>query len=64
MIYTIQNTIYPKILGIDMDDTIIKVKSGQKFGKNADDWIFLNEKVCSTLKKYHEDNYSIVIFTN
>lgn len=29
-----------KIASFDMDDTIIRVKSGAKFAKNADDWIF------------------------
>ncbi len=28
-----------------MDDTIIRVKSGAKFPKNADDWIFWHESV-------------------
>jgi hypothetical protein len=28
-----------------MDDTLIHVKSGAKFAKNASDWAFWNEKV-------------------
>jgi hypothetical protein len=31
-----------KIASFDMDDTIITRKSGAKFPKNADDWIFLH----------------------
>lgn len=28
-----------------MDDTLLRVKSGAKFAKNADDWIFWHECV-------------------
>lgn len=28
-----------------MDDTLIRVKSGAKFAKNAEDWIFWHESV-------------------
>lgn len=47
-----------------MDDTLIKVKSGAKFAKNATDWLFWNDKVVPTVQKYVNDGYSVVIFTN
>ena len=47
-----------------MDDTIIKVKSSAKFAKDENDWVFLYENIIVTLKRYYEDDYSIVIFTN
>lgn len=34
-----------KIASFDMDDTIITRKSGAKFPKDANDWLFLNDKV-------------------
>jgi len=47
-----------------MDGTLIKVKSGKKFPKDKDDWIFYDEKVKEKLKEYYEMDYAIVIFTN
>jgi len=53
-----------KLASFDMDDTIITRKSGAKFPINADDWIFLNDKVVPCLKKLAADGFKIVIFTN
>jgi len=49
---------------LDMDGTLIAVKSGKKFAHNANDWIILNEKVIEKVKEYHTKGYKIVIFTN
>jgi len=46
------------------DDTLIKVKSGGKFGKDSNDWVILNDKVVPTIKEYYEKGYKIVIMTN
>jgi hypothetical protein len=40
-----------KIASFDMDDTIITRKSGAKFPKDADDWLFLNDKVVPKIKQ-------------
>jgi len=48
----------------DMDDTIITRKSGDKFPKDSDDWILLNDKVAPKIKELYNDGYKIVIFTN
>jgi bifunctional polynucleotide phosphatase/kinase len=53
-----------KVASFDMDDTIITRKSGAKFPQNADDWVFLNDKVSPTLKKLAADDFKIIIFTN
>jgi len=53
-----------KVLSFDMDDTLIKVKSGGKFAKNADDWTILNDKVVPTIKEYYDKGFKIVIMTN
>jgi bifunctional polynucleotide phosphatase/kinase len=34
-----------KIASFDMDDTLIRVKSGAKFPKDSNDWVFWDEKV-------------------
>lgn len=31
-----------KVIGLDMDGTLIQVKSGAKFPKDGDDWIFFH----------------------
>ncbi len=46
------------------DDTLIRVKSGGKFAKNADDWLIWHDKVVPTIKDYHSKGYKIVIMTN
>jgi bifunctional polynucleotide phosphatase/kinase len=47
-----------------MDDTIIRVKSGAKFAKNATDWIFWHESVPKKMQELEKDGFKIVIFTN
>ncbi len=53
-----------KIVSFDMDDTLIKTKSGAKFPKDSKDWIFWHEKVVPNLKEWSKKGYKIVIFTN
>lgn len=53
-----------KIASFDLDDTVVTRKSGAKFPKDADDWIFLNDKVSPAIKKLAEDGFKIIIFTN
>jgi len=48
----------------DLDDTLIKTKSGAIFAKHADDWKFFNDNVPTILKHYHDNNYTIIIVTN
>lgn len=47
-----------------MDKTLIKTKSGLEFPKDAHDWQLLYSEVPGKLKKYYEDGYKIVIFSN
>lgn len=53
-----------KFAGFDLDSTLIKTKSGKKFAKDSDDWIFFSDNVESRLKQLNKDNYCIVIITN
>jgi hypothetical protein len=42
------------IASFDMDDTIITRKSGAKFPKDANDWLFLNDKVSPKMKELYD----------
>ena len=53
-----------KVIGFDMDDTLICPKSGRKFAINWEDWKFLMDNVPKKLKEYNDKGYKIVIFTN
>jgi len=53
-----------KIVGFDMDDTLIKTKSGAKFPKDSKDWVFWHEKVVPKLNEWFNKGFKIVIFTN
>lgn len=55
---------FTKIAAFDLDDTIIKTKSGKVFAVNKDDWQLWNNEVKPILYKYYNDCYKIVIFTN
>lgn len=52
------------IAAFDMDQTLIKTKSGLRFPKDWDDWELLFGNTKSKLKEKYENNYKIVIFTN
>jgi len=53
-----------KIASFDMDSTLIEVKSGAKFPKNHEDWIWWHENVPKKLADLHKNGYRLIIFTN
>ncbi|CAL8072665.1 unnamed protein product [Calicophoron daubneyi] len=53
-----------KILGLDMDGTIITTKSGKVFAQDTNDWKLLNDQVISKLKQYQSKGFKIVIMSN
>lgn len=53
-----------KILALDFDYTLVKPKSKLKFPKVWNDIMLLNPDIPSILKKYHNNGYRLVIFTN
>jgi len=58
-----------KIASFDMDWTLIRTKSGNKFPKDSNDWLMLydDNTSASTKRKLislHEEGYQIVVFTN
>lgn len=52
-----------KVIGFDLDYTLIKTKSGLTFPKGPNDWQWWNTNVKKTLKKYNK-THKLVIFTN
>jgi len=53
-----------KILGFDMDDTLITIKSGSDSPLGRKDWKWLSEDIPKILKNSNEKGFKIVIFTN
>lgn len=47
-----------------MDKTLIKTISGLQFPKDCNDWQLLYPEVPGKIKKFYEDGYKIVIFSN
>lgn len=52
------------IAAFDMDGTLIKTKSGNRFPKDYYDWELNGNNVIKKLKELHSKKFKIVIFTN
>lgn len=53
-----------KIAGFDLDNTIIKTKSGKKFPKDYEDWIFMYPNIIEKINDLYNNGFNIVIITN
>lgn len=53
-----------KIAGFDIDNTIIRTKSGRTFPVDKDDWKILFPEVKEALQKAHKNGFKVVFFTN
>jgi len=62
--YVRSNDTFDKIAGFDLDNTLIKTKSGKVFPVDQNDWTLLNQYVKPILYHYYNNCYKIVIFTN
>jgi bifunctional polynucleotide phosphatase/kinase len=64
-IYNINNAVHrDKMAAFDYDWTLVSPKDGKTFPSNIDDWEWLYPTVPEKIKKYYEDGFMIVIFTN
>jgi len=64
-IYNIHNAVHrEKMAAFDFDWTLVKPTRGKKFPTNIDDWIWLYPAIPEKIKKYYDDGYMIIIFTN
>lgn len=53
-----------KVAAFDMDDTLIKTKSGKEFAENDDDWQLFCADIQYKLNKLQEDGYHLVVVSN
>lgn len=53
-----------KVVGLDFDWTLVMPKDNKTFPKDVDDWQWLRASVPTTLKKYYDEGYCLVIFSN
>ncbi|XP_060082070.1 bifunctional polynucleotide phosphatase/kinase-like [Ylistrum balloti] len=53
-----------KIIGFDIDFTVIKTASGRTFATGASDWEWWDDCVPQKIRDCHNDGYRIVFFTN
>lgn len=53
-----------KIASFDIDDTIIKTKSGKPFAIDKNDWTFLHDCVSKKIHEFHDMGFKIVFITN
>jgi len=65
IIYNLNDAAFrSKMIGLDYDWTLVNPKGGQTFPKNVDDWIWYSPTVPDKLKRYYDDGYMLVVFTN
>ena len=65
IIYKINNpTFREKMVAFDYDWTLVNPKNGKTFPSDIDDWQWMYPTIQDQIKKYYDDNYMIVIFTN
>ncbi|KAK3089365.1 hypothetical protein FSP39_003057 [Pinctada imbricata] len=53
-----------KVVGFDIDFTVIKTASGRKFAAGASDWEWWDDVVPQKLRDLHGDGYRVIFFTN
>lgn len=53
-----------KIAAFDYDWTLVCPKEGKTFPKDVDDWTWMYPCIPDQLKRYNEEGYCVVIFTN
>lgn len=53
-----------KVAAFDLDDTIIKTKSGKSFSLGSDDWQWWHASVPAKLQALNEDGYAVVFVSN
>jgi len=64
-IYNINNAVHrEKMAAFDFDWTLVSPKDGKTFPLNLDDWVWLYPNIPEKIKKYYDDGFMIVIFTN
>ena len=64
-IYNINDAVMKsKIAAFDYDHTLVCPKDGATLPKDVDDWQWLYPNIPDQLKRYNDEGFSVVIFTN
>lgn len=64
-VYNLNNAVHrEKMAAFDYDWTLVSPKEGKTFPSNVDDWEWLYPTIPDKIKKYYDDDFMIVIFTN
>ena len=64
-IYNLNNAVHrDKMAAFDYDWTLVSPKDGKTFPSHIDDWEWLYHTIPEIVKKYYNDGFMIVIFTN
>jgi bifunctional polynucleotide phosphatase/kinase len=58
------NLTFKNIYLFDLDDTIIKTKSGKTFAISSTDWVFLDKNIVTKINKLYDNNNFIGIISN
>ncbi|CDI97859.1 bifunctional polynucleotide [Echinococcus multilocularis] len=53
-----------KVLGLDLDGTVITPASGRVFPVDANDWKLISPQIPDILKRFADEGYAIVIMSN
>lgn len=53
-----------KIATFDYDHTLVCPKDGKTMPSNVEDWVWLYPNIPDELKRYNDEGFSVVIFTN
>jgi len=67
VLYTRKESLFSavsRVAAFDLDDTLIRTKSGKKFAISDDDWQPFCPEVLSTLRSLQASNYQIALLTN
>lgn len=59
-----ENKTVKRIAGFDFDGTLVKTKSGYRFARGGDDWVWWSPLVPSRLRELHSQGYLLAILTN
>ena len=64
-VYNLNNAVHrEKMAAFDYDWTLVSPKNGKTFPSNVDDWEWLYPTIPEKIKRYYDDDFMIVIFTN
>jgi len=61
LIFNLRKVRTKRVIGFDLDSTIIKTKSGKKYATSKDDWVYNYDNVQKKIKNLPDDIYVIIV---